>query len=1080
MVRTSNLKRSIDMRLHLLVTLLPFTLSALQNDWENELMFEQGKLKPRIASYSFKNSADALNADRAKSRMASLNGTWKFKFTPKCEDRPTNFFTRDFSGKDWKDIPVPSNWELQGYGQPIYTNITYPFTPDIQNPDLKYGWKGPQPPIPPYIYRDNPVGSYYRDFDIPSKWSDQSIILHFGGVSSAFYLWVNGQKVGYSQGSRLAAEFDITEYVQPGKNRVALQVFRWSDGSYLEDQDMWRLSGIHREVLLLAQPKISLNDFYVRTTFDANDENAKLEIRPELWIDPKLIHTNTTNLKGWYLSAQLHTPDQKPLFKKPLIASMEQIHLERWAARDIEKFAFLEADITKPLKWSSEHPNLYKLVITVHQPNGSIVEARSQNIGFREVKFSPQNELLINGKPVKIMGVNRHDHHPVNGKALTRADMERDVQLLKRFNFNSVRTSHYPNDPYFYELCDRYGIYVMDEANIETHHLGGYIPQQPQWTHAIMSRVQRMVVRDKNHPSIISWSLGNESGTGPAFVAAAAWIRDFDPSRFIHYEGAQGDHTHPDHQDGMGYKSQTIPTMANPTDPAYVDVHSRMYATHAQLVNMSENPLLDRPVVLCEYLHAMGNSLGGLGEFWDSIRTRPNLIGGYIWDMVDQGLEQHHQPSGQKFFAYGGDFGDVPNSGNFCFNGVFDSNRLPNPHAYECRYIFQPATFTGFDLQKGIVRITNRFNFTNLNQYKIRWTISENGKELQRGNLPPLNIDPYTYADVQIPFKKVTFKPEAEYWLRLSLHEISDRLWCKKGYEIAKNQLLLRRASTPPPFKAKGQLKVTVKPEVILSSGKNYTASIDRKTGDLTSYKLKGIEQLIAPLKLNFWRPLTDNDQRFRQLGRQSKIWQDLPSKLKTISVTRKGNRMIVVQKLQEKAIITRHYTLSGDGRIMVNLELDADPSLPELLRFGMTMGVPKALSQSTYYGAGPWASYSDRKRSVEIDQFSFKTDQLFHNYAMPQENGNRTATRWLKLTSPQGNGIQITGAPKFGFNIWPYTQEAIDAAKHPYDLKDQDFYTVNIHLRQTGHGGMRARPFPHQTIPAGNHHFSFEIGPAN
>lgn len=843
---------------------------------------------------------------------------------------------------------------------------------------------------------------------------------------------------------------------------------------------MWRLSGIHREVLLLAQPKISLNDFHVRTTFDDQLENAKLEIRPELWIDPQLIRTHSTDLKGWYLSAQLHAPNGNTLFKEPPVANMEKIHLERWAARDVEKFAFLEGDIIKPLKWSSEHPNLYKLIITVHKPNGGIVEARSQNVGFRQVKFSDKNELLINGKPVKIMGVNRHDHNPIHGKAISRADMERDVQLLKRFNFNSVRTSHYPNDPYFYELCDRYGIYVMDEANIETHHLGGYIPQQPQWTHAMMSRVQRMVERDKNHPSIISWSLGNESGTGPAFVAAAAWVRDFDPTRFIHYEGAQGDHTHPDHQEKMGYKSQTVPTMSNPTDPGYVDVHSRMYATHAQLVNMSENPLLDRPVVLCEYLHAMGNSLGGLGEFWDSIRARDNLIGGYIWDMVDQGLEQTHEPTGQKYFAYGGDFGDAPNSGNFCFNGVFDSNRIPNPHAYECRYVFQPATFTGFDLNQGIVRITNRFNFTNLNQYRIRWSVSENGQELQKGVLSSQDIAPYTHADVKIPFKKIIFNPGSEYFLRLSLHESIDRAWCMKGYEIAKNQILLRSRQEPIGFKAKGKLEVKTDPAAFLVSGKHYTATIEQETGNLTSYKMMDVEQIAAPLKLNFWRPLTDNDERFRQLGRKSIIWHDLPSKLQTVSITQKGNKVVVIQKLPQKtpAIIIRTYTLSGDGRIHVTLEIKAEPTLPELLRFGMTMGVPKNLTQTTYYGAGPWASYSDRKRSVEIDQFSLKTDQLFHNYAMPQENGNRTATRWLKLTDENNAGIQITGAPLFEFNVWPYSQENIDAAKHPYDLKKQGFYTVNIHLKQTGHGGMRSRPFPHQSVPAGNYKLRFVISP--
>ena len=581
-------------------------LVKAQNDWENELVFEKNKMQARVPSYSFTSVTDALVGNRDKSRLKSLNGNWKFNFVEKSENRPLDFMASDFKGNNnWKDIEVPSNWELKGYGQPIYTNIVYPFTPNILDTTLKFDWRGPQPPMPPKIYRDNPVGSYFRDFEIPTDWKDQSIIIHFGGVTSAFYIWVNGKEVGYSQGSCLTAEFDITNFVKSGKNRVAVQVFRWSDGSYLEDQDMWRLSGIHREVLLMAQPKIALNDFFVRTKFEVNLKDAKLEIRPSVWMQ-----TDISQLKGYTISADLYDATHTKVLTKTMMVSAEKVYNERWPPRDINKWAFMEATVSNPRKWSAEDPYLYQLVFTVSNAKGEVVEARSEKIGFRKVEFGKNNELLINGKMVKIMGVNRHDHDPIKGKALSHEDMRQDVIQMKRFNFNAVRTAHYPNDPYFLELCNEYGLYVMDEANIECHHLGSYIPQQPSWAAPILTRVFRMVERDKNEPSVISWSLGNESGTGPAFAAAAAWVKDFDPSRFIHYEGAQGDPEDLNYKEGIAYEVNKTDSYANPDDKNYVDVLSRMYPDHAQLLNMANNPAITRPIILWVAWESFGILLG--------------------------------------------------------------------------------------------------------------------------------------------------------------------------------------------------------------------------------------------------------------------------------------------------------------------------------------------------------------------------------------------------------------------------------------------------------------------------------------
>lgn len=1074
------MKRSL---FFLIISLISTPILFSQNDWENELVYEINKMSPRVPSYSFSSEKDALEGNRDKSRMQSLNGTWKFYFVDKSEDRPTDFMASDFAGASWKDIEVPSNWELKGYGQPIYTNITYPFTPHILDGTLKYDWKGPQPPKPPKIYRDNPVGSYFRDFNVPAEWKDQSIIIHFGGVTSAFYIWVNGKKVGYSQESCLAAEFDITEFVKTGKNRVAVQVFRWSDGSYLEDQDMWRISGIHREVMLMAQPKIALNDFFVRSKFDNNLQDAKLEIQPHVWVKE-----NEDNLDGWKINAMLYDVNNNKVLENTLTNTVKYIYNKRWAARDIPKWAALEANIRCPHKWSAEDPYLYNLVFTVTNPKGEVVEARSQKIGFRKIEFSKKNELLVNGKSVEIMGVNRHDHHMTRGKALTREDLKKDVELLKQFNFNAVRTSHYPNDPYFIELCNEYGIYVMAEADVESHHLGGYLANQATWTPAIMNRSIRMVERDKNAPSIISWSLGNESGTGPGFAATSAWIKNYDTSRFIHYEGAQGDPESPMYIEGddVGYSCTKWPSFANPDDPKYVDVVSRMYPDLSQLVNMSNSGYINRPIIMCEYLHAMGNSVGGLGEFWDEIRARPNLIGGYIWDMIDQGLEKVG-PDGKKFFAYGGDFGDKPNDQNFCLNGVFAADRTPNPHAWECKHVFQPVVFEGVDALNGNIRIVNRFNFSNTNQYDIQWTISENGKEIQNGILAPQDIAAGNSGITKISFKNIKFDADAEYWIKLSLLEKTDRLWCKKGFEVATNQIVLKPKAEQQAYasNSKENLIVNSSENEIIVSNKNFTASISKTNGQLTSYKIKGIEQLFAPLQANFTRPSIDNDIRganFKMMEVSRKFWNQLPAALKTNSVESTENadgsvQVMMKQSIEGKLQLQTIYKIYSDATIEVQMDMDAEKTVPDLIRYGMTLGVSSSLINTTYYGNGTWETYPDRKRAAIVDEYTVKTNDIFYNYAVPQENGNRTDTRWLKLSTENNKtGLEIKGMPLFAFSVWPYSAKNIDEAKHPYDLKAQGFYTLNIDLIQSGVGGTLSERLPQYCLKAGKYSLRFSL----
>jgi beta-galactosidase len=1031
---------------------LALSAGAFNNDWENERMIEQGKMPSRATSYSYESAEDALKGDRSKARMVSLNGEWKFNFTPDSKDRPLDFQALEFDASGWGTIPVPSSWELKGHGQPIYTNEKYPYTPN-----------------PPFIDRTNPVGSYIRDFNVSRDWNDQRIILHFGGVSSAFYVWVNGELAGYSQGSRLPAEFDVTDIVKSGKNRLAVQVFRWSDGSYLEDQDMWRLSGIHREVLLLAQPKIALNDFFVKASAD-----GRLQIRPRILSDA------LDNSKGWNLSAQLYDAGGRPVLEKPMTHGLHKILNEKYPQRDHVKFGLLEATVSNVRTWSAEDPALYTLVFNVTGPDGSLQEARSCKVGFRTVEISDRAEVLVNGVPVKMMGVNRHDHDHIEGKALTREDYRRDVELMKQFNFNAVRTSHYPNDPYFYELCDEYGIYVMDEANVESHGIRGLLVNNASWHVAVNDRIFRMVERDKNHASIVSWSLGNETGYGPIHAAAAAWIKDYDPTRFVHYEGAQGDPNLPGYDPAGGWDSQSWELPANPDDPRWVDCISRMYSSVAQLKALSEAEHIKRPIVMCEYAHAMGNSLGNMTDYWDLIRSKPNLMGGYIWDWIDQGVLTTNA-GGVEYYAYGGDFGDQPNSGNFCLNGVINSDRTPGPKTWECKYLFQPVVFEAADLNNGTVKIVNRFNFTNLKDYSIRWSLAEEGRVVQQGELGSVNLAAGQSVEMKVPFQAL--ENGKEQWLRLSVHETKDRPWCDAGFEIAKEQIRLKAGAGAPgrPLVTEG-LSCKDAGDSVEIKADGFSARVDKTSGELGSYVVNGEEWIKSPLKPAFWRPQTDNDKKGARTHKLMKYWMELDGNLKTDSVELEKPNRVVVKKSADRTGLVIRYTFSADGSVEVAMDLDADPSLPPMPRLGFTLGVSGAFAQTRYFGKGPWENYCDRNAGAEVGLYEKATADMAYEYAMPQENGLRTETRWLELSGAAGT-LRVDGAQPFSFSVWPWSAENLAAAMHPYDLVDQGFFTLNIDHKHMGVGGtdswsVKALPLEHYQVPSGKYSFSFGLSP--
>lgn len=1029
---------------------------AFRPDWQNERFIEKGKMPTRATSYSYASAEDALAGDRTKARMMSLNGEWKFKYTADSKDRPADFYKSGFNASGWDTLAVPSSWELKGHGQPIYTNAKYPYTPN-----------------PPFIDRTNPVGSYIREFEVSNDWKDQRVILHFGGVSSAFYVWLNGELVGYSQGSRLPAEFDVTDQVAFGKNRLAVQVFRWSDGSYLEDQDMWRLSGIHREVLLLAQPKIALNDFFVKAGADGH-----LQIRPRVLSDA------LDNSKGWNLRAQLYDADGRAVLEKPLTHGLHKILNEKYPQRDTVKFAMLEADVAGVRTWSAEDPYLYTLVFEVADSNGKLAEARSCKVGFRTIEISDRGEVLVNGVPVKMMGVNRHDHDHIEGKALTREDYRRDVELMKQFNFNAVRTSHYPNDPYFYELCDEYGLYVMDEANVETHGINGQLVNKVSWHYAINDRIFRMVERDKNHPSVVSWSLGNETGYGPIHAAAAGWIRDYDPTRFIHYEGAQGDPTLDGYDPGLPFTGQNHPLLANPNDPPCVDCISRMYPSVDQLKALAEAEHIKRPIVMCEYAHAMGNSLGNMTDYWDLIRSKPNLLGGYIWDWIDQGVLTKNE-DGVAYYAYGGDFGDQPNSGNFCMNGVINSDRTPGPKTRECKYVFQPVVVEAVDLAAGTVRLTNRFNFTDLRDYEIRWSFQEEGVVKQQGSLGSVGLAPGESKTVSVPFQSL--ESGKEQILRLSVHETQDRLWCNAGFEVAKEQLVVSENSASVGL-AETRAKIITKEKAgeFEISGSAFRATVDKASGELVSYALNGEELLKSPLRPAFWRPQTDNDKKGGKTHNLMKYWMELGGKLKTDSVELKKEgasaASVVVKKSADKTDLVITYTFNGDGAVEVGMELDSDPELPPMPRLGFTAGVTGGFDTAVYYGKGPWENYCDRNAAAEVGRYESPMAALYYEYAKPQENGLRTETRWLEMAGAAGK-LRVEGDERFSFSIWPWSPENLAAAGHPFDLVDQGFYTLNIDHRHMGVGGQdswsaKALPLEHYRVPSGRYSWSFVLNP--
>ena len=1083
------MKRTFLFLCSLVCCILAGAQTLSEGPWYNHYVNGINRLPARATSYSFDDEAKALDGNREASRMVSLNGTWKFKFVEDVPQAPLDFFNEGYDVTAWDDIKVPSCWEMQGYGYPIYTNTQYPF-----------------PYRPPYIRRDNPVGSYVRTFTVPQEWKSGRVILHFGGVYSGHQVWVNGKEVGYSEDSCLPSEFDITDLVKEGDNTLAVRVFKWTDGSYLEDADHWRMSGIHREVLLLYQPQVAICDFGVRTKLDSDYKNAALWVRPVITMDPD------ADVRNWDVVGRLYDPSGTKVGDDMKITAAEIYH-EKYPQRDNVHYPLLEQKVENPLLWTAETPHLYTLVLSLYDAEGALVEARSTKVGFREVKISGQ-QFLVNGVPVKLYGVNRHDHSEYGGKSVTREEMEADIRLMKQFNFNSIRTCHYPNDPYIYDLCDKYGLYVMDEANLETHGVGGQISNEPTWVSSFMERATRMVIRDRNHPSVVFWSLGNESGVGPNHAAMAGWIEEYDPTRPIHYEGAQGQPEHElykphsrkarivftsEKQEVKATKEEpkSLPPIArhdksgNPTDPEFVDLISRMYPRIELLERMALDPNHDRPIYMCEYAHSMGNSTGAMKDYWDLIRKYDNLLGGHIWDWKDQGLARV-DANGVKNWGYGGDYektSDI-NSGNFCINGVVAPDCTPKPAMYVCKYVYQPVEFTAVDLPSYKIALKNRNFHMSTGRYTYSWVIRDEKTVLQKGTFDAPVLAPGESAEIVIPAKKVTFKPGAVYMLEVYAHEGVELPYADAAHVHSSEQFVLSERATPAPVQAKGRT-----PEIseniaayVITAGK-VTVTIDKTTGYLAGYQDGGRQMLKAQMTPNFWRAELDNDWRGWKPSHYLRVWKTAPEKLSEprIATSAEGSAAVVsVSRTLEgdKAELTLKYMMYPDGRLNVSYDIRIAESVLEPLRIGLQTQIAGELDNLSYFGRGPQENYSDRNDGIFLGLWNTTPAGMMYQYVYPQENGNRTDVRWISCADDKGRGLVFLGTQPLSVSAWNTTQAELQDAMHigePAVLTDS--FVLNVDLVQTGVGGtdswsQRARPYDNVRLLDKHYSYDFWLSP--
>jgi beta-galactosidase len=1025
--------------------------------------------KSRATAYSFDNLNDALTCDRDKtSRYMNLNGEWDFSFVLKPADAPKDFYKSRVHG--WKKIIVPSSWEMQGYDKPIYKSAVYPF----------------RPVNPPYVPKDyNGVGCYQRTFVMPASWKNMNITLHFGGVSSAYKLWINGKFAGYAEDSFLPSEFNITPYLHDGENIISVWVIRWSDGSYLEDQDQWRLSGIHREVYLMAEPKLRIADFFYQTKPDKDYKNWTLSLRPRV--------DNYTGKRphGYILKAQLYDENKKVVLSTPLKITVDSIVNEIYPRLDNVKFGLLQTTVNDPKKWSTEEPNLYTLALTLEDSLDKILEVKTCKLGFRSVEFSKVNsKLLINGKITYLYGVNHPDHSPIHGKALSRQEMLQDIKTVKRFNFNCIRFSHYPPDPYILDLCDQFGIMAIDEANLETHGLGGKLSNDPAWTGAYLQRITRMALRDKNHPSVIFWSLGNEAGRGPNHAAMAGWIHDFDKTRPVHYEPAMGS------PKDSGYIDPSDPRypkpvdhshrLQNPLDQYYVDVVSRMYpALYTAPLLINQNNGDKRPIFFCEYDHAMGNSVGNIKEFWDEWRNLPRVIGGCIWEFKDQALIKTDN-LGRTYYAYGGDFG-AKYYDDFTIKGLVSADGRPKSGMYVCKRIFQGIDAAWKDSTKELIHLINRYTVMNANELVPHLIIKKDGNILSDKEINRIDLAAGKDSVINVASYIPKLDKYSEYFIELHFQLRENKTWADKGFEVADVQLQLNKPKHLLNKTNKGSIQLNENDSAYVVNGRNFSIGFNKSNGALSSYMIDGKQEIFQPLLPHFTRPLTDNDRRGWKPQKKLKQWYEAKPSLLNMKARQTGNLIRITSDyniIKDSAAVKIVYTISGNGVIKVDYTLTANDSLPNIPKVGMQCGINKNDTTIQWYGRGLYENYIDKNYGLDVGVYELPISKFDEPYVVPQENGNRTDVRWMNLQNETSrSGLLIVADSLLSMSAWPYTEQNLNNAKHTIDLKDPGFLTLNIDLKQMGIGGNDSwsnvgAPLKKYQIPAKNYSYRFYIKP--
>ncbi|MDP4208460.1 MAG: glycoside hydrolase family 2 TIM barrel-domain containing protein [Bacteroidota bacterium] len=1019
--------------------LLPVNGQTPPNDWENPAVFQINREPARATFLPYADEHSAIADIYEQSPWyLSLNGLWKFSWAPNPAQRPVDFYKPGFNVTNWKEIKVPANWELEGYGIPIYTNITYPF-----------------PKNPPFIdHADNPVGSYRRYFELPSGWDGRRVFLHFEAGTSAMYIWVNGQKVGYTENTKSPAEFDVTPYVKAGKNLVAVEVYRWSDGSYLEDQDFWRLSGIDRNVYLYSTDNVRIADFFARPDLDNAYKNGSLSV------DVSVKNYNTKSSDNQSLVISLLDAVGKSVFtqlQKVSVAGGQTVSVKFYKA------------VSSPLLWSNEYPNLYTLLLSLKDDKGRLIETTSTQVGFRKVELR-DGQLWVNGKHIMVHGVNIHEHNELAGHYQDKETMMKDIRVMKQFNINAVRLSHYPNNTTWLKLCDKYGLFLVAEANIESHGMGAewqnwfdkskHPAYLPEWHDAHMDRIISLVERDKNHPAVILWSLGNECGNGPVFHDAYKWIKNRDNTRLVQFEQA-----------GENENTDVV-------CPMYPGIETmKEYAKR-------ENPA--RPFIMCEYAHAMGNSSGNFQEYWDIIRSSKHMQGGFIWDWVDQGILTK-DAAGRKFWAYGGDLGsqNYTNDENFDHNGLVWPDRTPHPGLYEVKKVYQDILFKASDVSKGLITVVNDFNYTNLSNYNFKYEVLKNGEVVKDGTFD-VELAPEKEKQVQLSLPDIKPADGTEYLLNVYALKCNGDEIVPQGHEVAREQFKLGESKYFVKTSDTGSAPVVKETNDKVSlQAAGVEVEIGKRSGLINWYRASGRTFFGSTPIPNFWRAPTDNDFG-NGMEVNSNVWRVAGRNrgVKSVEVKIADGKTSVISNLYLHDVASDYqivYTMTSDGALTVNVKYQAGAiELPELPRFGMIMTLHNNLDNFTYYGRGPWENYTDRNTASFIGIYNSKVSDQYVAYTRPQENGYKTDVRWLTLTDNDGEGVEISGLQPLCVSALNNYPEDFDPGltkkyRHPSDITPRREVVLCVDLLQRGVGGDDSwgRP-PHQQYRLTDKEYSY------